>query len=112
MNENIFDNEFQVLMFYHTTLRNIIGLTTFSFVLMNFSNNLKFKTNEIIFKSIGLVMCCLAFYFNFSLINMFTNITKKKIYIKKYLIVNYSFYPILIILKIFIIFSLYMLITK
>ena len=50
------------------------------------SNNLKFKTNEIIFKSIGLVMCCLAFYFNFSLINMFTNITKKKIYIKDMMI--------------------------
>ena len=34
--ENIFTNEKDLLMFYHTNLRNIISLTSLSFIILTF----------------------------------------------------------------------------
>ena len=112
MDKKIFRDERDTLMFYHTTLRNIIGLTTLAFVSLTFSNNLKKKINNVILKLLGFIFSLMAFYFNYSLIDLFSNSDKYYKFVNNYLTVNYGIFIILAILEIFIIYKLFEILLK
>ena len=111
MDKKIFNNENEILMFYHITLRNIIGLTTLAFVSLTFSRNLK-KINNIILKILAFIFSLMALYFNYSLIQVFSNFNKDYKFSNNYLMVNYGIFAILLILKIFIIYKLFLILFK
>jgi small-conductance mechanosensitive channel len=112
MAKKIFNNERETLMFYHTTLRNIIGLTTLAFVSLTFSKNLKTKINDIILKLLAFIFSLMALYFNYSLIQAFSNSDKDYKFVNNYLTVNYGIFAILVVLKIFIIYKLFVIFIK
>lgn len=100
-NQNIFDSQSSALMFYHTSLRNIIVLTTFSFMILTFIRKIKFNFYNIIIRIVSLIVSIIALYFNINLINLFSNEKSEYVYLKNYLIVNYAITFILLLIIMF-----------
>ena len=112
MINKISNEEIEVLLFYHSTLRNVLGLTTLSFVCLTFSKNLKSILSEFVLKILAFIFAAIAIYFNYTLINSFKNSSKHYEYVNKYLYVNYTIFFILFIVKIFILYQIINLIIK
>ena len=112
MNEKNFSNENDELMFYHTTLRNVISLTTLGFVCLTFSETINKKINNLILKILSFIFLLIAFYFNYNLIELFSTLNKNYKFVGNYLNINYSFILILVIIEIFIIYKILMLLMK
>lgn len=104
--------EINILMFYHSTFRNVLGLTTLSFVCLTFSKNLKSILSEFILKLLAFIFAIISFYFNYTLIMLFKSSDKHYKYVSKYLYVNYTIFLILFIVKIFIIYQIVSLLIK
>ena len=101
---NIFTNEKDLLMFYHTNLRNIISLTSLSFIILTFTRTLKNNINIFILKLISLFFIIISYYLNYTSYKIFIDNNKKQYYyINKYNIINnvFDFINIFIIIYIF-----------
>lgn len=104
--------EIKILMFYHSTFRNVLGLTTLSFVCLTFSKNLKSTLSEFVLKLLAFIFALIALYFNYTLIMSFKSSDKHYEYVSKYLYVNYTIFLILFIVKVFILYQVINLIIK
>lgn len=108
MDKNIFSEEKDLLMFYHTTFRNILNLLTLSVVILTFSFRLKNKNYKILIKIFTLFLLIFAQYFNISLTKIYENDNKKKFkFVRNYIIVNYLLTFIITSIIIFTFFKLY-----
>ena len=88
--KNIFNNENNLLMFYHTTFRNVISLTALAFVALTFSNKYKNIKYLMFAELISLILICAAIYLNYTLLKIIYNNKSDKSYkyINKYFIIN------------------------
>lgn len=102
--KNIFTNEKDLLMFYHTNLRNIISLTSLSFIILTFTRTLKNNLNIFLLKLISLFFILISSYLNYTSYKIFENNKKKNYYyINRYNVINntFSFVNIFILIYIF-----------
>ena len=102
--KDIFNKENELLMFYHTTFRNVISLTTITFVAFAFFNTYKDNKYKIFGKLMSLILIFIAMYLNYTLIKIFyVNKFKSYKYIDNYYKIN-LFMAIVHIILIIIIF--------
>lgn len=107
MKETIFYDEKDLLMFYHTALRNILNLMTLSIVLLTFSLNIKNKNYKFFIKILSLLFIIFALYFNISLTNIYLKGYKKNYEYVNYININYLFSIIIFLIMLFISYKLY-----
>jgi hypothetical protein len=102
--KDIFNKENELLMFYHTTFRNIISLTGIAFVILSFFNINKNKNYLWFGELMSLILIFIAMYLNYTLIKIFyVNKFKSYKYIDNYYKIN-LFMAIVHIILIIIIF--------
>ena len=107
--KDIFNKENELLMFYHTTFRNVVSLTALAFVALAFSNKYKNKKYLIFGELISLILLCSAIYLNYTLIKIF-NINKYKSY--KYINEYFKINLFMFIVHIIFIITIFMKIKK
>ena len=103
--KDIFNKENELLMFYHTTFRNVVSLTAVAFVALAFSNRYKDNKYLIFGELISIILLCSAIYLNYTLIKIFY-VYKSYKYIHNYYKINLFMAIVHIILIILILIKL------
>lgn len=96
------DDEHNMLMLYHTTLRNIISLLTLIFIILTFARHYNAKKPILILKSFAFVISLMSLYLNIYLIHTFINIKEKYNFVNKYLYINYVIVIFILLIFMFI----------
>lgn len=86
--KDIFNKENELLMFYHTTFRNIITLTGIAFGILSFFNINNNKNYLLFGELMSLILIFIAMYLNYTLIKIFYVNKYKYKYIDNYYKIN------------------------